>query len=168
MIATAITAVATSASAYIAWRKWRGAITANWDFTWDSGEDRSLRVECVVYNFQDSALRPLQIKVLKPSSVTVQTDSREKHESWPANAHYLNGEILPNGKTRYLASVRFDWQELADNPSRRLVTRAISDTPLRIQITLASKSSLRRKIKLTAQIKLPRKMIENMAKKASE
>ena len=168
---TTITAIATSISAYVSWKSWQGGVVAEWDFSWQgSGKDRVLYGRLEIRNHTNTALQAVRVDVPKFPILDLRTGGKEeeKHESWGLRSAPLSRrEIRPHGSEAFGFFISPDWVALEANPSRRFVRRSISDTPLLIQASVASKDSRRRMIRVSTKISIAREMIVNMASEIS-
>jgi len=171
LVVTTITAIATSISAYVSWRLWQGRIFPEWEFSWSGdGRNRELYVRVEIQNNTHSTFQAISVEIPKAPILNLDSGNREekKHESWGLRKAPLSrAEIRPNSSKTLSFHILLDWEALSTKPSRRLITRSVSDAPLRIQIMLAAKSSRRRKITFNNKINIPRAMIETTAREIS-
>jgi len=162
LTATVITAVATSVSAYVAWQLWRGRLTVDWHYAWSlsaTGE-RTLEVKLTVHNETSSIVDIRFAEVIGAGVVNVRRPNQDKHESWGASQVPIFTEVAPHKNASATIYVTLDWRAL--DSSRRSLFSSKRNAMLRIQTTLASRSSRRRTRKITSHIPIPKEMIKEM------
>jgi hypothetical protein len=162
-VATVITGAATCVSAFVMWDQWRGRISAEWEWYW-SGDaaKRTLELTATIVNETSSTLQAgvVTIDRVPVSSVSAGNPPREKHESWPANQAPLTTDVGPHKRQGFRIVIQLDWAALSSLPVKRRFRRSRSDTLLRSQITVVSRSARRWRRTFTAQIEIPRQMID--------
>ncbi len=155
------TAVATGVTAYAVWQQWRGNIQVEWEPAWNDMYEKSisphLEIVITVRNYQKTGVRAWRVDVSKCPVKDVTCGSREKPKSWQPHQAPLNLDVEPGVSKSCRVIVFPDWAALA---SRRSVTRRPnSSTPLRVQISLASKASKRTRIERHTTIPIPNERI---------
>ena len=168
IIVGAITAIATSLSALISWKSWRGKIIAEWDYSWHASEDGyPLSVSVIFRNNTQECYKALSVEVPKlPILALYSGDKKDKHESWGLRrAHLGFNDIIPGSATRFTFKIHPDWSSLSAKRSSRLVISQRSDTPVCIHVTLESKVSRRRLRMSNVKMKISKEAIVRIASK---
>lgn len=160
-VATVVTGIATCVSAFVTWRSWRGRLSVDWGRSWTlSNHKRTLNIDVTVHNDTSSTVDIATIEILDPSATIIQ-GGRYKDASWAPNIVPIHTEVPPRTSAKAAVQVALDWRVLASSKSRLMSSKRT--TKLRVQTTLASRSSRRRQRKFRSHIPIAREMINDMA-----
>jgi hypothetical protein len=160
--ATVVTAVATGVSALVAWHAWRGRLSTEWVFLWALSQqgERVLEVTITIVNGTSTTIAGGRVSAdAKLVKQVVPASNQEKHESWAHNEAPLGSTVGPGKRVDFRVAIQLDWAALSTVRSRRLFRRSSSDVPLRIQVTVFSRSARRWRRKFSTKIEAPKEMI---------
>ncbi len=157
-LATA-TAIATSVTAYVVWRNWRGSIHVEWEPVWEDMYPKSippmLEIRLTVRNNRQFAVSGQIVEITQCPVLDVKVGDRRlgKHGSWKPNQAPLRLDVEPGGSESCTVFVVVNWISLAKRKSVK--RRPKSSTKLRVQISIFSKARRRRMTKARTIIAIP-------------
>lgn len=160
LLATGITALATTVSAYVAWQTWRGRLTVDWSYTWSTREERRiLEVRLTAHNETSSII---DLRTVEASGIPIADvrTSREKHESRAADKAPLMIQAPPRKSVGVTVYVEPEWALLLNKARSRFARKSFR---LKTKLVVASRSGRGRPRSISNHIPLQREMIERMA-----
>lgn len=165
LIIGCVTAVATSITAYAVWYQLRGNIQVEWEPAWHEMYEKSiaphLEIRVTIRNYRNFGVRAWRADVSGCPVKDVTSGRTKKHESWQSHQAPLNLDVEPGASKSCMISVFPDWALLAKRKS--ITMRPNSSTSLRVQISLASKSGKRVRMKYHIAIPIPNEKIAKAA-----